>query len=120
MIKSGIYKILNTHTDKFYIGSAMNLHNRLKVHKSNLRLNKHPNKHLQFSFNKHSDTPCNEETKIKISQALRNKEKWPHEDGKRCKCNECVDKTNLMRRERAKYLRNLNPIIIFIPGNVNV
>ena len=52
-MKSGIYVILINK--KRYIGSAVHAHNRLKTHKSNLKLNKHPNKHLQRAYNKYWD-----------------------------------------------------------------
>lgn len=51
---SGIYKILNTKNGKCYIGSAVRLTTRFNTHKSKLRLNKHPNKHLQSAHNKYT------------------------------------------------------------------
>ena len=51
--KSGIYKILNKVNGKFYIGSAVKFDMRWAQHKSKLKLNEHPNKYLQSSFNKH-------------------------------------------------------------------
>ncbi len=53
IIKSGIYKINNNVSGKSYIGSAANLKNRFNEHKSDLRLNKHSNPHLQNSYNKY-------------------------------------------------------------------
>lgn len=50
---SCIYKITNKINSKFYIGSAVNLYNRIKLHKNNLQNNKHHSKYLQNSFNKH-------------------------------------------------------------------
>lgn len=49
--KSGIYKITNLITDKFYIGSAISFRKRWLKHKSDLNLNKHFNNHLQHSWN---------------------------------------------------------------------
>lgn len=54
-MKSGIYKILNTITEKFYIGSAINLKIRIKGHKYKLRHNKHCNALLQASWNLHGE-----------------------------------------------------------------
>lgn len=54
-IKSGIYKILNVINGKFYIGSAVYFAQRFGQHIYNLRNNKHPNKHLQASFNKYGE-----------------------------------------------------------------
>ena len=49
----GIYKIENIVNNKCYIGSSINIKNRLKCHKRDLINNKHPNKRLQNSFNKY-------------------------------------------------------------------
>ena len=51
-LKPGIYKILNTHTNRIYIGQAKRLKERWMSHKCSLLRNKHQNKHLQSSFNK--------------------------------------------------------------------
>jgi hypothetical protein len=53
MTIQGIYKILNTHTKKFYIGSSKDIGHRWKQHLSNLNRNVHPNKHLQSAWNKY-------------------------------------------------------------------
>lgn len=52
-IDSGIYQIINLVNGKKYVGRSLNIKKRLAEHKSNLRKNMHPNKHLQFSYNKH-------------------------------------------------------------------
>lgn len=49
----GIYQIRNISNNKVYIGSAFNLHNRFRTHKSRLFSNKHDNEYLQRSFNKY-------------------------------------------------------------------
>lgn len=54
-MKSGIYKILNIVTEKFYIGSAVNFKARWAQHKGKLRSNIHPNKFLQASWNLHGE-----------------------------------------------------------------
>lgn len=51
--KHGIYTIKNLINDKKYIGSAINLASRLRVHKHLLNQNKHKNKHLQNAWNKY-------------------------------------------------------------------
>lgn len=48
---SGIYKILNSVTNKCYIGSAIHIGNRFKSHKKKLKAGSHPNKHLQSAYN---------------------------------------------------------------------
>jgi len=49
--RSGIYKIENTVTGYFYIGSAVNFRRRWALHKSDLNLKRHTNSHLQRSWN---------------------------------------------------------------------
>jgi len=50
---AGIYQIRNLINNKIYLGSAYNLYDRYRVHKSTLLNNKHDNEHLQRSFNKY-------------------------------------------------------------------
>jgi len=54
-MKSGIYKIFNKVSEKFYIGSAVNLKARWTQHRGKLNLNAHPNKFLQASWNLHGE-----------------------------------------------------------------
>ena len=49
----GIYKISNLINNKIYIGSSNNCYLRYNQHKTNLNTNKHCNKKLQNSWNKH-------------------------------------------------------------------
>lgn len=51
----GIYRIINTKNDKFYIGSSVNLYKRSYEHIRLLNLGKHPNLILQRSYNKSSE-----------------------------------------------------------------
>lgn len=51
----GIYKIINVVNNKFYIGSAVNFSRRKTRHFSELRTNKHNNRWLQASWNKHGE-----------------------------------------------------------------
>lgn len=56
MIKNvpGVYEIFNTVSKKRYVGSTtIGVIKRWNDHKSQLRTNKHPNIHLQRSWNKH-------------------------------------------------------------------
>lgn len=52
-ILMGIYEIKNILNNKIYIGSSINLKNRFKRHKCELRTNKHTNGHLQRAYNKY-------------------------------------------------------------------
>ena len=52
---SGIYKITNIITGKIYIGSSLNLYDRLIQHRNNLRINRHENNYLQLSYNKYGE-----------------------------------------------------------------
>ncbi len=53
--ESGVYKITNRINGKIYIGSAKTFKTRAAGHISSLKKNKHQNKHLQASFNKHGE-----------------------------------------------------------------
>lgn len=50
---SGIYEILNTVTDKRYVGSAQNFLKRWKEHLKGLNSGKHHSKHLQRAWDKY-------------------------------------------------------------------
>lgn len=52
-MNSGIYKIINKETGKFYIGSTVNFSKRWREHKYMLDKNNHHCTHLQNSWNKH-------------------------------------------------------------------
>lgn len=52
---SGIYKILNTKNGKIYIGSAVNIKERWKIHLWHLRNGTHHNRHLQRAWNKYGE-----------------------------------------------------------------
>lgn len=54
--KSGIYCILNLVNSKYYIGSAIDVKQRKRRHFSDLKLNRHPNQHLQNAFNKYGES----------------------------------------------------------------
>ena len=51
--QAGVYMIKNVLNNKRYIGSSSCLRRRLHNHLSKLNNNKHPNKHLQYSYNKY-------------------------------------------------------------------
>lgn len=51
-----IYMIKNTINGKVYIGRTNDLKRRRREHLTNLRNNKHYNRHLQYSFNKYGET----------------------------------------------------------------
>ena len=53
--KSGIYQIKCTSNGKFYIGSAVDMHDRCEHHRSSLRRGDHPNAHLQAAWNKYGE-----------------------------------------------------------------
>lgn len=54
-MKSGIYRIINTINSQYYIGSAVNLSARRSQHFSDLKKDKHRNRHLQSSFKKYGE-----------------------------------------------------------------
>jgi group I intron endonuclease len=49
----GVYKIRNTVSGKFYIGSSVCIRKRFAQHRSALNRGSHQNSHLQFSWNKY-------------------------------------------------------------------
>lgn len=51
----GIYKIINTTNNKFYVGSAVKLSRRRARHFSELRNGKHNNQKLQAAWNKYGE-----------------------------------------------------------------
>lgn len=50
---AGIYLILCTGNDEFYIGSSKNIHIRFRKHRNELNIDKHYGKYLQRSFTKY-------------------------------------------------------------------
>ena len=66
-----IYQILNTVSNKLYIGSAVNIKSRWWRHKRDLILNKHPNILLQRAWNKYGE----EAFEFKILQYVEDKNK---------------------------------------------
>ena len=52
---SGVYSIVNTLNNHRYIGSSMNIHQRLAIHRSKLRSGKHNNQHLLRAYNKYGE-----------------------------------------------------------------
>ena len=52
---SGIYKIVNTANGKKYVGSAINIKNRWRVHRQSLRQSKHHSPYLQRAWNKYGE-----------------------------------------------------------------
>ena len=52
---SGIYLIKNVVSGKFYVGSSGTLSERLRSHRRMLQGNRHDNRHLQHSWNKHGE-----------------------------------------------------------------
>lgn len=52
----GVYKIECVKTQRFYIGSSINVDKRIGIHFSKLRNNKHENIKLQRCFNKHPES----------------------------------------------------------------
>lgn len=51
--RCGVYQLRNIETNKVYIGSSINLADRLKTHFRDLRLNRHDNPKLQHVYNKY-------------------------------------------------------------------
>jgi len=56
---SGIYKIVNTINNKYYVGSSYNIYYRWRKHKQLLNKQKHHSKKLQRSWNRNSKDSFN-------------------------------------------------------------
>jgi group I intron endonuclease len=67
---SGIYKIINIKTGKFYLGSSNNIKKRWKIHKSSLRHNRHHSIHLQRAWNKYGENSFKFELVEEITENL--------------------------------------------------
>lgn len=52
-MSQGIYKIINIVNNKFYIGSSINIEQRWKTHKKELKRGVHHSRHLQNAWNKY-------------------------------------------------------------------
>ena len=52
---AGIYKIVNTVSNKAYVGQSLRVKKRVQEHFRLLRLGKHTNPHLQNSYSKHGE-----------------------------------------------------------------
>lgn len=53
--KIAVYRILNTVSGTYYIGSSTNLYERWRTHRKKLRAGTHPNPKLQASWRKHGE-----------------------------------------------------------------
>ena len=52
----GIYMIRNKINDKIYIGQSIHVNARLEDHKNKLNKHEHVNRHLQFAWDKYSES----------------------------------------------------------------
>ena len=52
----GIYMIRNKTNDKVYIGQSIHVNSRLEDHKNKLNKHEHVNRHLQFAWDKYSES----------------------------------------------------------------
>lgn len=54
-MKSGIYRIKNVYTKRFYVGSSVNMEKRLGEHRRTLRLGTHHSRFLQREWDKYGE-----------------------------------------------------------------
>jgi hypothetical protein len=101
---SGVYQIMCNSTGKKYIGSSVDIHERLEHHRASLRKDKHTNPHLQSAWNKHGEE--NFEFSVlqltEIDNLLSAEQYW-------------LDKTQSYKRENGFNIFNLAGS----PGDVN-
>ena len=81
----GIYKLVNKATGQCYVGQSQRMKKRIKEHFRLLRWNKHPNKHLQNSYNKHGaenfygaiEVECNSPEELdRLEESFLKKDAW--------------------------------------------
>lgn len=80
IMKTGVYGILNVITNKYYVGSSVNILSRIKRHFSDLRRGKHHSIKLQRSWNIHGESAFSiviiEETRAKKEILLEREQYW--------------------------------------------
>lgn len=54
--KIAVYRIINTVSGTYYVGSSTNLYERWRTHRKKLRAGTHPNPKLQASWTKHGES----------------------------------------------------------------
>jgi group I intron endonuclease len=90
-MNTGIYQIKNLIIEKSYVGSAANLYKRNYEHRRLLNNNKHPNRHLQFAWNKYGE----ENFKFEILEYCNKNELLEREQFWIDKINSCKNGYNL-------------------------
>lgn len=74
---SGIYRIKNIYTRRFYIGSSVNMEKRLGEHRRTLRLGKHHSRFLQREWDKYGEDAFSfDMLEFLPPEALRENEQW--------------------------------------------
>lgn len=63
----GVYKLVNKATGQCYVGQSQRVQKRIKEHFRLLRLNKHPNQHLQRAYNKYGPDSFYGEIEVECS-----------------------------------------------------
>ena len=106
-----IYKILNIKTKQIYIGSSINIKQRINRHFKDLKANKHHSLKMQRSYNKYGKESFNVEYLLTIPEEYRQKiEQW-FLDNNECYFNneKIVGKPSCSRifsEEQRKFLRD--------------
>lgn len=87
----GIYMITNYVSNKRYIGSSINVGQRLWTHRSELRHNSHPNAHLQNAWNKYGEENFNYTILEKCTPENRFEREQYYVDALKPEYNICVE-----------------------------
>ncbi|SRR6266852_3028017 len=101
--------------EQFWIDWLSPKYNRALIAGSRLGVKLSDGTKLKLSL-LHKGKPKSEEHKLKIKQQdksyNRNKNKWPHIDGYKCKCMECKDTRNFIGREYRSKQKTFIPEIM--------
>jgi len=104
---AGVYKIHNTITDKFYIGSTSSLRKRHYQHSKALEEGKHSNKHLQNSYTKYGKSAFKFEVLEVVLEDIENNLRISEQKLLDLYWDDCVNCYNIEKRARMKIGRKI-------------
>ena len=113
----GIYRIVNTITGDFYVGSSAYIHSRKSEHFQRLRKNIHANPHLQHAWNKYGEEAFAWEVleRPAVDALVKREQYWidvlgpPYNIRKTAESNLGVKASTVSRAMRRQAWHNLSP-----------